>query len=195
MLAQFWLYMLCKTAPLTCASRAKPDKMAPVWTIRIFLGRKRRKSYRQACHTVPASSATSVSTGMWQRAIKWSWHSTKQFMKSCLSTTFLCLRSERFWLIKAHAIPQAVTGFSLHLYILNCTDCAPGELLPQKGIIAALWAMLKRRWCKHPRLSRASRKQSVLSFLVPCQQNCSLDAWLAWKNIFMRMPLPKTKKA
>lgn len=119
----------------------------------------------------------------------------KAIYESCLSTTFLCLRSERFWLIKAHAIPQAVTGFSLHLYILNCTDCAPGELLPQKGIIATLWAMLKRRWCKHPRLSRAIRKQSVLSFLIPCQQNCSLDAWSAWKNIFMRMTLPKTKKA
>lgn len=74
----------------------KPDKMAPVWTIwtRIFLGRKCRKSYRQACHTAPASSATSVSTGMWQRAVKWSWHSTKQFMKVVCQQHF-CVCAQR----------------------------------------------------------------------------------------------------
>lgn len=85
----------------------------------------------------------------------------KAIYESCLSTTFLCLRSERFWLIKAHAIPQAVTGFTLHLYILNCTGCAAGELLPQQGIIATPWATLGRRCCEHPRLSRTRRNQGV----------------------------------
>lgn len=85
---------MCKTSPLTYASRTKPDKMAPVWTIRIFLRRKCRKSYRRACHTAPASSATGVSTGMWQCAVKWSWHSTKQFMKVVCQQHF-CVCAQR----------------------------------------------------------------------------------------------------
>lgn len=72
----------------------------------------------------------------------------KAIYESCLSTTFLCLRSERLWLIKAHTIPQAVTGFTLHLYVLNCTACAPGEShCPRKASLPH--PQMKRRWWKH----------------------------------------------
>jgi len=66
MSALFRQDMLCKTAPLTYASRAKSDNMAPVWTIRNLLGKKNPKKApaQKACHTAPASYATSVSTGM-----------------------------------------------------------------------------------------------------------------------------------
>lgn len=145
--ALFWQYMLCNTAPLSYVSRAKPDNMAPVWTIRNLLGKKKRQKKVpawQACHTAPASYATSVSTGMWKCAIKWSWHSTKQFMKVvCQQHFFVCAQTRSGWWSPTQSFKLSQASLYT-FYILNCTDCAPGVLPPQKDTITTLWAKLKQ---------------------------------------------------
>lgn len=121
--------MLCNTASLTYASRAKPDNMVPVRTIRNLLEKKNVEKDTSMTSMSYCASKLCHRCQHWHVTMCYEVKSTlnKAIYESCLSTTFFCLWSDKVWLTEPHAIFQAAMGLTSHLHILNCTDIVHHE--------------------------------------------------------------------